>query len=66
VLKDSRFNLQEERVYNRNIEYNAQTTSICLLSKLSKNPENEFPTTLTNPQRIMVSSCFEEYLNYAD
>jgi len=24
------------------------------------------PTTLTNPQQVMVSSCFEEYLNYPD
>jgi hypothetical protein len=57
VLKDTRFNLQE-RVYIRNIEYTIPgQQAYAFLSKYV------FPTTLTNAQRIMVSSCFKEYLN---
>jgi hypothetical protein len=59
--KDTMFNLQVERVYIRNIEYiMPKQQAYAFLSKYV------FPTTLTNPQKMMVSSCFEEYLNYAN
>jgi len=66
VLKDTRFNLQEERLYIRNVKHNAQMTSICFFIQIKQESTMCFPTTLTNPQRIMVSSCFEEHLNYPD
>jgi len=36
VLNDTRFNLQEERVYIRNIEHNAQMTSICFFIQIKQ------------------------------